>query len=762
MSVGRNDPCPCGSGRKYKHCHGAGASNLDPPAEAAKADVKRTLQQARSLHQNGFLPEAESFYREVLKHSPRNVDALNLLGILCAQRGDPASALEWIGKAVAIDPRNAVYQFNHGKAFLQLKRPREACQALERATALRGDHAETYNELGLARMEDGDQKAAAAAFRSALSLRPGYAEAHNNLALALHWHGEHDEAGASLRRALELEPRSTNIMSNLGMVLRAQGRAAEAAEVYRAALALDRRDPVVLTNLGNALINLSRYEEAVDCFREATAIAPNYADAYYNWGTAYLRTERLHAAAEKFSDALAKDPNLSEAAVGRGSALLDLGRVEEAIDAFRRVVLLRPHDVNAHSHLLFSLLHSPEATQHQLSAEHHAWAQRHAARFVSGSSGHRNSPEPERRLRVGYVSGDFRQHSVSQFFEPVLVQHDRGGFEIFCYSNLSFVDATTERLRRRADSWRETSSLSDDALADLVRGDGIDILVDLSGHTKYNRLLVFARKPAPVQITWLGYPATTGLGAIDYRISNAIADPASAENLTSETLIRLPSGFLCYQPPLEAPQVGALPASSSGYITFGSFNSLAKVNPVVLGLWKGILAAVPGSHLLIKAAAVVDPDTRAYCLEGLVAQGIAPDRLDIVPRTQSLSEHLATYNRVDIALDPFPYNGTTTTCEALWMGVPVVTLAGDCHAGRVGASLLAQVGMQDMVAHTSATYHAAAVTLASDPARLAALRAGMRDRISASPLTDTACFTRKLEQAYRSTWRHWCHETHTG
>jgi len=525
-------------------------------------------------------------------------------------------------------------------------------------------------------------------------------------------------------------------------------------------LALNPQDPVVLTNLGNALINLSRYEEAVDCFREATALAPDHADAHYNWGTAHLRAERFHAAAEKFSDALAKDPNLSEAAIGLGSALLDLGRVEEAIDAFRRVLSLRPDDRNVHSQLLFCLLHSPETTQQQVFTEHRAWEQRHATRFVSGSSGHRNSPEPERRVRIGYVSGDFRHHSVSQFFEPVLVQHDRGGFEIFCYSNLSFVDATTERLRRGADCWREISSLGDDAVADLVRGDGVDILVDLSGHTKYNRLPMFARKPAPVQITWLGYPATTGIEAIDYRITDAIADPAGAEDLTSETLIRLPSGFLCYSPPREALPVGALPASSAGHITFGSFNSLAKLNPVVIGLWKAILAAVPGSRLLIKAQAIVDRDTRAHCLGRLAAQGIAPDCLDFVPGTQTLSEHLATYNRVDIALDPFPYNGATTTCEALWMGVPVVTLAGDRHAGRVGASLLTRIGMEDMVAHTSAAYVAAAVALASDAVRLSALRARMRDRISASPLTDAVSFTRDLEQAYRYTWRNWCEEAH--
>jgi len=712
------------------------------------------LQQARNLHLKGFLPEAESLYLEVLKHSPRQADAKNLLGVLCAQRGDPASALVWIGEAIAIDPRNPAYQFNYGKTLLQLKRPREACQALERATALRVDQAETQNELGLARMDDGDLKGATAAIRRALSLQPDYMEAHNNLALALHRQGEYDEAGASLRKALGLEPQSTKVMGNLGMVLRAQGRSAEAAEIYRAALALSPQDPVVLTNLGNALIDLSRYEEAIGCFREATAVAPNYAEAHYNWGTAHLRAERFHAAAEKFSDALAKNPNLSEAANGLGSALFDLGRVEEAIDAFRRVLSLRPDDMDVHSHLLFGLLHSPEATQQQVFAEHRAWAQRHAARFVSGSSEHRNSPEPERRLRIGYVSGDFRQHSVSQFFEPVLAQHDRGRFEVFCYFNLSFVDATTERLRRGGDCWRETSSLSDHAAADLVRGDGIDILVDLSGHTKYNRLLVFAQKPAPVQATWLGYLNTTGLETIDYRITDPHASPEGLlDAFHSEQLLRLPDCQWCYQPPPDCPEVSDSPAARNGFVTFGSFSSLAKIGPKVIELWCRLLELIPSARLLIVGRGL--GAIHEEYLSRFRSRGIAPGRIDLRD-FQSFRNYLALHGSVDVTLDTFPYAGGTTTCHSLWMGVPVVSLAGDSAPSRGGVSLLKTVGLDELVADTSQRYLDIACDLASDTGKLAALRTSMRARMSASPLMDASRFTHELEQAYRSMWRRWC------
>ena len=754
MPVGRNDPCPCGSGRKYKHCHGAIASTADPPPKAAKVDVKRSLQWARSLHLKGFLPEAESLYLEVLKHSPRQADAKNLLGVLCAQRGDPASALAWIGEAIAIDPRNPAYRFNYGKTLLQLKRPREACQALERATALRGDQAEAHNELGLARMDDGNLKAATAAFRRALSLQPDYVEAHNNLALALHRQGEYDEAAARLRRALELEPQSIKVMSNLGMILRAQGRAAEAVETYRAALALDPREPVTLTNLGSALIDLSRHEEAIACFREAIAVAPDYADAHYNWGTAHLRAERFHAAADKFSDALARDPAFPGAAGGLGSALFDLGRVEEAIQAFRRALILRPDDKDVHSFLLFSQLHSSEVTAKQVFAEHCEWARRHAARFVSASAAHRNSPESERRLRVGYVSGDFRHHSVSQFFEPVLTQHDRGRFEIFCYSNLSFVDATTERLRRGADCWRETSSLGDDAVADLVRGDGIDVLVDLSGHTKYNRLLVFARKPAPVQATWLGYLNTTGLDTIDYRITDSHASPEGLlDALHSEQLLRLPDCQWCYQPPPDCPEVSDPPAERNGFVTFGSFSSLAKIGPKVIELWCRLLELIPSARLLIVGRGL--GVLREEYLSRFGSRGIGPGRIDLRD-FQSFRNYLALHGSVDVILDTFPYAGGTTTCHSLWMGVPVVSLAGDSAPSRGGVSLLKTVGLDELVADTRQRYLDIACDLASDTGKLAVLRTSMRARMSASPLMDAPRFTHELEQAYRSMWRRWC------
>jgi len=694
-------------------------------------------------------------YREILERSPHNADAMNMFGVLCAQRGDPASALEWIGKAVGVDSQNAVYRFNFGKILLQIGRAREACGALERATALDPGNTEAHNELGLALGEMGSLEAAETAFRKALSLDPGYWVAHNNLGLLLHRVGRHEEAGVSLRRAIEIEPQSPGTLGNLGLVLRTQRRAAEAVDAYRAALALSPQDPALLTNLGNALADLTRREEAVACFRDAIAAAPDHASAYYNWGSLYLRSEQFQSASEKFRAALAIDPHLGEAEIGLASALHDLGCIEEAIEAGRRALLLRPQDTEAHSRLLFALLHSAETGPRQVFEEHREWARRHAARFSSGRAEHTNSREPERRLRIGYVSGDFRHHSVAQFFEPVLARHDRGGFEIFCYHNLLRADETTERLRGSADSWREIASLDDAAVADTVRADRIDILVDLSGHTKFNRLLVFARRPAPVQAAWLGYLNTTGLDAIGYRITDGRATPEGPlDAFHSERLVRLPDSQWCYHPPLDCPEVSISPAvREKAPVTFGAFSSLAKIGPRVIGLWCKLLERLPEARLLIVGLGL--DSMRDEYLSRFAAQGAAPARIEL-HGFQSFRDYLALHQAVDVVLDTFPYAGGTTTCHALWMGVPVISLVGDSAASRGGASVLGTIGLDELVANTSDDYLDKACSLAGDLARLSTLRAGMRARMSASPLMDAARFTRHLETAYRSMWRDWC------
>jgi predicted O-linked N-acetylglucosamine transferase (SPINDLY family) len=371
-----------------------------------------------------------------------------------------------------------------------------------------------------------------------------------------------------------------------------------------------------------------------------------------------------------------------------------------------------------------------------------------------------NRREPGRRLKVGYVSPDFRQHSVAYFVDPLLKGHDQQAVEVFCYAEVARPDAVTARLRGYGGHWLVTVGLSDDDLTERIRTDGIDILVDLAGHTEKNRLGVFAHKPAPVQVTWLGYPNTTGRKSIDYRLVDAVTDPVGeADAWASETLVRVEGGFLCYAGSRGAPEPTAPPCLMTDTVTFGSFNNPAKLSPATLDAWGSLLARLPQARLLLKGRPFADAATRALFLSRLGERGVAAERVELVAWMPSGAAHLGLYNRVDIALDPFPYNGTTTTCEALWMGVPVVTLRGDRHRGRVGASLLTQVGLKDWIASSMEEYLEIADTLAGDPDHLKYLRRTLRPRLAASPLCDGRAFARKIEAAYRTIWQHWCETT---
>jgi predicted O-linked N-acetylglucosamine transferase (SPINDLY family) len=358
------------------------------------------------------------------------------------------------------------------------------------------------------------------------------------------------------------------------------------------------------------------------------------------------------------------------------------------------------------------------------------------------------------RIKIGYISPDFREHSVSYFFLPFLEYHNRDSFEIFCYSEVKREDKITHRIKELSDHWRPIAWLRDRAVAEQVRQDGIDILVDLAGHTAENRLLVFAYKPAPVQVTWLGYPNTTGMPVIDYRFTDEIADPpGEADEYHSEILMRLPDGFLCYGPPDDAPGVSGLPTHKNGRITFGSFNNLPKINPQVIGLWSRLLHQVADSRLLLKSKQFADEHVRQRFLDLFSVCGIGAERLRLLPRVASTAGHLALYHQVDIALDPFPYNGTTTTCEALWMGVPVITLRGDRHAGRVGASILTRLGLEEMIAQNEEAYVDIGVALAASMSALENLRSGLRSRMQSSVLCDGRSFARTMENTFQKVWQ---------
>lgn len=562
-----------------------------------------------------------------------------------------------------------------------------------------------------------------------------------------------DSVGAEdyCRQALALDPKLAVAHFNMGIALRSQKRLEEACQSFRRAVQLKPVYQEAMGALAHVYIALHDWSAALGLLKEIIAIWPHKAEAYCNLGTVYLGMGHVQEAIVAYEAALKTDPHLAGALNGLGGAYLGRGDFERAERCYRKCMAALPGDRQAHSNLLMLLNYVPGSDPVAVFEEHFAWGRAAEARIAPQQLDMRPK-EIRRQLRVGYLSPDFREHSVASFIEPVLRHHDRAQFEVFCYSSLPVPDETTRRIRRAVDVWQDIDKLSDSDAARRIREDRLDILVDLSGHTAGGRLGIFAARPAVVQMTWMGYPNTTGLRTIDYRITDAIADPAGEDAYHSETLLRLEGCFLTYQPWPSAPEVAPSPASGNGYVTFGSFNNFSKINFEVLQLWSEVLRQVPHSRLLLKCPALTDGSVRERVGAALVEFGVAAERLELLGHTPTREEHLARYARVDIALDTFPYNGTTTTCEALWMGVPVLSLLGSRHAGRVGASLLRAAGLEDWLATTPEEFVETAREKAADLLALGRLRQSLRGQLAASQLCDAAAFTRRLEAAMTSAW----------
>jgi protein O-GlcNAc transferase len=436
---------------------------------------------------------------------------------------------------------------------------------------------------------------------------------------------------------------------------------------------------------------------------------------------------------------------------------LNQGLLDEAEKCYRIALEIEPDTLITKQSILMLMNYSSRYDAQTTFSEHLRFMKNLPAPLSATLVPYNNDRTIDRQLRIGYVSPDFRKQSVGFFIEPVLVSHNHQEFAIFCYANLPVNDEMTQRMKKHATYWRNISGMPDESVSGLIRNDEIDILVDLAGHSGYNRIPVFVQKPAPVQISWIGYPNTTGLSSMDYKIVDYFTDPSGrTEQYYTEKLIRMPDCFLCYLPDNDSPDVGVLPALTNGHITFGSFNSLAKVSPEVVTLWSKILRAVPDSHLIIKRRSLFDKKTCQYFKHHFIEQGIAEERIELLSWTNTFREHLEAYDKIDICLDPFPYNGTTNTCEALWMGVPVITLAGTTHVSRVGLSLLSNIGLPELIASSSERYLDIAVNLADDIVRLQSLRRELRDMMGHSPLTSAEKFTLNLEDYFRQMWAHWC------
>lgn len=566
--------------------------------------------------------------------------------------------------------------------------------------------------------------------------------------------GKFTEAVDCLRRSTSFNPRHGLAYFNLGNALSGLGEFHEAANAFSRALKLDPRRPEIFRALARAEVNCGRPREAIRSYRQYLRFFPNDPGVYGNLGACLFHTDQLEEARKCYQQALVlkRDAAWFD---GLGGTLCRQGKVEEAVNAHREAVKLQPDNARHHSNLLLSLHYLADISAADILVEHQRWDEMHRADTVQ-STKYDNMPDRERRLRIGYVSPDFRTHSVSYFFEPLLLSHNAEVVEIWCYAISSHQDETSRRLQNAAHHWWEIGALSDPQAIAQIRADGIDILVDLAGHTAGNRLGVFAARAAPVQVTWLGYPATTGLQAMDYRITDTFADPQGYEAFCSEKLVRLTDCFLCYEPPAQSPAESPCPAIDSGYVTFGSFNNLAKINEGVVTLWSELLNEFPTAYMLIKNPSLSDQSSRERCLEMFARHGISADRVRLMGLAVTTREHLDAYSQMDIALDTFPYNGTTTTCEALYMGVPVITLAGRAHAGRVGVSLLTSLGLTNCVAETHEDYVSRAGALAEDLPSLVELRKTLRSRMQKSPLCNGPAFAGKMEQAYRAMWNTWC------
>ncbi|MGC8793966.1 MAG: tetratricopeptide repeat protein [Bryobacteraceae bacterium] len=677
-------------------------------------------------------------------------------GLACAARGMLERAAACFEQAALQNPSLAEAWRNLGSVRARQNRHEEAERCLRKAIALRAGFAEAYNDLGCALGAQGKSSEALDCFLRAIELNPGLAEAHFNRARALHGLRRFEEAVAAYRAAIALQPEWAEAHALAACALAALRRFREAAESARRALALNPGLSEAHNALGVALEAQGDLDAALASYEAALRLNPAFAEALSNRGNALARMGRLSEAEQDYRRALALQPAYAIAWNNLAHVLERQGAVSEAVACYRRAIGHAPGFALAHSNLLLALHYLPELVREALYAEHRQWARRHAPALLASRS-YGNEPDPERPLRVGYLSPDFRAHSVAFFIEPVLACHDRRRFRVICYSNVLRGDAVTRRLKELADEWVDIHELGDEEAAVGIRDHRVDILVDLAGHTANGRTGVVARKPAPVVVNWLGYPDTTGMDAVDYRITDDVADPpGEADRYHSERLVRLPAPFLCYRPPAEAPPVGPLPATRTGAVTFAAFHNLAKINARVAEAWSVIMQRVASARLMVKTAALGDEGARQRLARLLAEAGVPLDRVRMRGHAPSLAEHLAAYGEVDIALDTFPYSGTTTTCEALWMGVPVITLAGQAHVSRTGLSILRAAELGDLAAGSVDEYVERAVALASDRARLEELRGGMRQRLEASRLMRSEEFVRDLEAAYREMWRRWC------
>lgn len=755
-------------------------------------ESEQEFEAALRLHRAGHFAEAAAIYERIVAANPDDPDALHLLGLCELHLGQRERAIALLQRAVSAEANVSEFHKDLGNALALAARNEEARAALDNALALEPGNAEALVLLGRIHRVQRRTDAAVACFRRAVASQPEWGVARAHLGGTLADQGRISDAIPELRRAVEIDPVDFDSLNSLGNLLLASGHTAEATEIFRRvvqsrpengaafgnlglclallgdiagalecnrkAIALCPLEPAILNNLATLLAAHGSPNDSIDFYERLIALDPLHSSGRGNFAQILQRCGRYDEAYAQFERSVELNPNDIATRVNFAAIQSAEGALDDAIETLRHAIFLDPLDSRCHSSLLFNLHYQAGCTRADIFSEHLKWEKRHAEPLSRFAKAHPNNPNPARTLRIGFVSADFRAHPVAVFFDSCLTAKS-SALEIFCYSCVVVPDLVTQRLMALADGWRNIAGIPDEGVANLIRGDQIDILVDLSGHTAGSRLTVFAHKPAPVQVTWLGYPDTTGLRAIDYRFTDThVVPPGEADEYHSEKVIRLPETFACYRASDEAPEVRELPALQNGFVTFGCLNNTAKINADILSAWAAILAATPRSKLLLPPAG---GRFSRFVQAQMGMHQVDETRVLFARHPSCLRESLDTHNEFDIGLDPFPYNGHTSTVNALFMGVPIVSLAGEISASRVGLSILENMRLRELAARSREEYVEIATRLASDIPLLQTLRGNLRQRLADSPLTDSKRFMRNFETCLRQTWIRWCESNAT-
>ena len=762
--------------------------NLGSTRKKIKSPSQKDINALLNLLQLEKFPEAESAAQLMTIRYPLHESGWKALGVALRCMGRNSDALTPMQKASELSPADAEIHNNLGSILLNLNRLHEAEACYKRAIQINPNYVSTFCNLGVTQHKMGCLAEAETSYRKALRINPKYAialinlgavlqesgklehamqchikalelqpnhpDARYNLSITLNDLGRFDEAEIECRRALLENQNFAAAHNHLGSILTNQGRLEEAEHAYRQAISIQPDFADAYSNLGKILLDLNLFEAAIESCRSAIRLDPNRAEAYNNLGSALKALGNIDEAEINYAKALQINPDLTEGLINRGSTLLNLGDLNEAEACFRRALKTQPDFFAARSNLLFCLSQNATVDAQALFAEHCQFGLALESRFINDHPKHQNSCEPNRCLKIGFVSGDFRGHALASFIEPLLAHLSVSKqLSLHAYSNHRSDDATTKRLKNYFSAWDSIASMPDAELAEKILADQIDILIDLSGHTAKNRLVTFARKPAPIQASWMGYPGTTGMRTMDYYFSDRHILPAGAfENLFTEKIVRLPANAP-FLPSTSAPQVNTLPAIGNGYFTFGSFNRLFKLSREVIALWAQLLRALPDARMVL--AGMPEEGKTERLIEWFAQEGIAPERLELYPRS-NMDIYMQLHHKVDMCLDTFPYNGGTTTLHALWMGIPTLTLSGMSVASRTGAGILGQFELDSFIADEAADFVQKGLFWAANTEKLSSIRSDLRARFAQSATGHPELIAAGFETAMRIMWQRWC------